>query len=204
VGRLLRRSRGSDEVPGSAHSDPRRPGGTAALADVAHPGLALAASASIVTFAGASPYTWLNPGALWAGLTQLGQEHLLSSMHAGDGSALPVLRVNLRYGFGLFSLLVGCVALVCPWRWRRDELVLLAATIVFSTLVLAASSVFMHYCLPLAPLWSLLLWRLLHHLDSRRLWQLGCVLLLLAEPARASLQQRRLLAGPDTRSQAIA
>ena len=125
-------------------------------------------------------------------------------MHAGDGSALPVLRVNLRYGFGLFSLLVGCVALVCPWRWRRDELVLLAATIVFSTLVLAASSVFMHYCLPLAPLWSLLLWRLLHHLDSRRLWQLGCVLLLLAEPARASLQQRRLLAGPDTRSQAIA
>ncbi|MFP6590983.1 MAG: tetratricopeptide repeat protein [Candidatus Latescibacterota bacterium] len=170
-----------------------------------NPGLVLAAAASLLTFAVTSPYTWLDPGAFWTGLSQMGREHLLSDMHAdGEGRGVTVLRVNLRYGFGLMSLALGVVAILWPWRWRRDDLVLLAAIILFGTLVLSASSLFMRYCLPLAPLWSVLVWRLLHRLEARRVWQLGCVALVLAEPAWGSWQHRRLHGGPDTRTEAIA
>ena len=48
-----------------------------------NPGLVLAAAASLLTFAVTSPYTWLDPGAFWTGLSQMGREHLLSDMHAG-------------------------------------------------------------------------------------------------------------------------
>lgn len=164
-----------------------------------HRGLGLAAAAALVTFAATSPYVWLDPGWFWTDFSRMGQEHLLGPLHAGG----PGVRcANLRYGLGLAPLLLGLVALAWPWRWRRDEAVLLAAVAAFAALVLSASSLFLRYALPLAPLWSVLTWRLLARLDGRWRWQLACAVLVVAEPAYGSWQHRRLLSGPDTRTQA--
>ena len=168
-----------------------------------HPGLLISGTAALLTFALTSPYTWLDTEAFWAGLSHMGREHMLGNMHTDDSGFLPtVVRVNLRYGLGLAGLGLGVVALGWPLRWRRCELVLLAAIIANGTLVLAASSQFMRYCLPLAPLWSVLIWRVLCRLQNHRILQLICIALVLTEPAYASWNTRRLHGGFDTRTQA--
>jgi len=168
------------------------------------PGLWSAGAAAVLTFGLTTPYAWLDPTGFWADFAGMGKEHLFSPSHgSGKWAWLHHLRYNLRYGLGLAGLATVLAALVWnPRGWRREEGVLVAGIAGFGALLVLAESVFMRYALPLAPLLAALMVR---PLLARRRAVLGVwLVLLLAEPAYASLHIRFLLSGPDTRLRACA
>ncbi|SVD92674.1 uncharacterized protein METZ01_LOCUS445528, partial [marine metagenome] len=157
-----------------------------------------------LSFALVSPYTFLDWGGFREAFAAMAQEHLVSDGHT---SGEPVwwywLHHNLRYGLGWVGLLALPVALLWPGAdRRREEWVVLAGAGGFALLLFGASSVFMRYAQPLAPLLAVLLVRWGTALSHRRGLLAVWLALLVAEPLYATLQQRALIAGEDTREQA--
>ena len=155
-----------------------------------------------LAFVATSPYTLLD----WAGFQEaferMAGEHLVSMDHSTGESAWQYwLYHNLRHGLGWVGLLALPVALVWPGERRREEWVVVIGAALYVGLLFTASSVFMRYAQPLVPLLAVLLARWGAALP-RRGWLALWLLLMLAEPLHATLRQRALLAGADTRIQA--
>jgi hypothetical protein len=154
-----------------------------------------------LAFAATSPYILLDWSHFWDNFASMAHEHMLSNGHAsGDPAWLYWVRHNFRYGLGWVGLLALVASLM--WNgggWRREEEVVLCGAVVFVALLFGASSVFMRYAQPLAPLLAVLMVRSALALVRWRVAFAIWVALLLAEPLYASLQQRALLAGEDTR-----
>lgn len=157
-----------------------------------------------LSFAVASPYTFLDWGGFIEAFAGMAREHLISDGHtSGEPAWWYWLHHNLRYGLGWAGLLALPVSLLWPRvDRRREEWVVLAAAVVFALLLFGASSVFMRYAQPLAPLLAVLLARWGAALSRQRGLLAVWLALLLAEPLYATLQQRALVAGGDTREQA--
>ena len=171
------------------------------------PRLAQAFAAASAAFVLCSPYVLLDWPAFEAAMVQMGGEHLVGQGHASSDSSLwHLLGHNLRYGMGWVGLAAALAALL--WRprpWRGDEWPLVAAFVAFALFAAGASSAFMRYALPLAPVLALLAVRLGSLLQTRFRWPWLAAALLLAaaaEPAHTSLNQRLLLGAPDTRDRA--
>jgi len=167
-------------------------------------GIWLAGGAAVLVFAAAAPYVWLDAAGAWADFSAMGQEHLFSGSHGTEASWLYHLRYSLRYGLGLVGLLTAFVALLWkPRQWKHEEFIVVSGIVAFFLLLVLAESVFIRYALPLAPLLAVLVVRPLLGLCRNRVILLVGCLVLLAEPMSASLQTRSLLAGEDTRAQAV-
>ena len=156
-------------------------------------------------FAVASPYVLLD----WQGFREafggMAQEHLLSDSHASDEPAWWYwLHHNFRYGLGLAGLPVLAVSLFYSAVGRREQWVVLSGVVVFASLLFGASSVFMRYAQLLAPLLAILMACSGAALVHRRGLLVVWLVLLVAEPLYATVQQRALLGGEDTREQARA
>ena len=166
--------------------------------------LAAPVIAAGLSFVVASPYVLLDWSAFRESFAAMAGEHLLSTSHAGDDPAWWYwLRHNFRYGLGWAGLPLLAVSLLWPTVGRRrEEWVVVVGAVVFVLLFLLASSVFMRYAQPLAPLLAILLARSGVVFTSRRGLLAVYLFLVLAEPLYATARQRSLLGGEDTREQA--
>lgn len=166
--------------------------------------LAAPVIAAGLSFVVASPYVLLDWSAFRESFAAMAGEHLLSTSHAGDDPAWWYwLRHNFRYGLGWAGLPVLAVSLLWPTVGRRrEEWVVVVGAVVFVLLLLLASSVFMRYAQPLAPLLAILLARSGVVFTSRRGLLAVYLFLVLAEPLYSTARQRSLLGGEDTRAQA--
>lgn len=181
---------------------------TAAVGQRSAMKLVLPAVAAAVGFVLLSPFAVLDAGATWAHLQDMARSHLLGAA-APPGSPRPSsgpidVATQLYFAVGWpVVLVVPGLGLAVVERDRRDRM-LAVGTVLFVAFAMASTSTFMRYLLPLGPFVSLLLARLL----TRRVGpprQLVVVVCLTAVvPAWASLQTRQLLAGDDTREQAVA
>jgi hypothetical protein len=160
-----------------------------------------AAASALCAFGLASPYVLLDFAAFWTDLSAMGRDHLLNEQLHETSSFVYLWLHNLRYGLGVVPLLaVFCALLLKPRLWRREELVLLIALLVFVALLVAAESRFMRYALPLAPLLAILIVRPFLCWRPRNTALLVAVLLLLlVEPVHTTLNTRALLIAHDTR-----
>ncbi len=170
-------------------------------------GLWWALLCAVGTFFLVSPYVLLDWSSAWGALSGMGAEHLLSASHEGEALSLwHHLRYNLRYGVGLLGLVWLLVGLC--WRFRGyggGEWVLLAGLVIPLVFLGIASSVFMRYALPLAPVMVLWWCRGLWHLarvSGRWLYLAIVVVLIVAEPLYGAWSTRQLLSGQDTRTEA--
>ena len=163
--------------------------------------LAAPVIAAGLSFVVASPYVLLDWSAFRESFAAMAGEHLLSTSHAGDDPAWWYwLHHNFRYGLGWAGLPLLAVSLLWPTVGRRrEEWVVVVGAVVFVLLLFLASSVFMRYAQPLAPLLAILLARSGGVLASRRGLLAIYLLLVLAEPLYATVRQRSLLSGEDTR-----
>jgi len=166
-------------------------------------GLWTAGAAALLTFALATPFTWLDPGQFWYHFSDMGRTHLLSLSDQGEWAWLYHLRHTLRHGLGAAGLAAAGTALLwSSWRRQWQEQVLLVAFAAFAVAPVLATSTFMRYALPLAPLLALLVARLAAQVCKYRLLAGLVVLALVAEPLYAALRTRELLGGEDTREEA--
>ncbi len=171
-------------------------------------GLSLAASCTLLSFALATPYVLLDFPGFWQDFAGMANEHLLNDNAFAAASARPLaglcaLPTHLYYGAGLACSLALLAALTYrPTDWRRDELVVLCALLLFTLLLAFSSSTFMRYALPLAPIIAVLCARLL----ARQKFSIALVGLALisAEPLYASWHLHNALTGPDTRGETAA
>ena len=162
-------------------------------------------SGAALSFALATPFTWLDAGQFWAHFADMGRTHLLAESSTKEQTWLYHLRYTLRHGLGAVAAVAVVLSLLWSVRQRQwQELVLLAGIIPLAAVLALAGSTFMRYALPLAPLLALLIGRLA---------RMGCkyplvgglvTLTLVAEPLYASLRTRSLLSGQDTRLEAQA
>lgn len=159
-----------------------------------------------LSFAATSPYVLLDWSGFRTAFAGMADEHLLGAGHASEEAAWWYwLHHNFRYGLGWFGLPLLAVSLLWPTVVRRrEEWVVLAGAVVFAALLFGASSVFMRYAQPLLPLLAVLLARSGVALVHRRGLLAAWLALLMAEPLYATVQQRALLDGEDTREQARA
>ncbi len=152
-----------------------------------------------------SPFLWLSPLEAWQDISAMGVEHLAGDNHRPNGGPLlHLVEHTLRYGLGFGVLLTVLIAV--GWRPRsmtRAETILCAGIAGLALLPAVASSGFMRYAIPLAPVLAVLAARPLVRLPLPR-WGLGAwLLVVLAVPAYASWQSRTMLSGPDTRLEAL-
>jgi len=159
---------------------------------------------SLLTFALATPYTWLDAARFWTDFSTMAEDHLMGNQGREESAFIYLWCHTLRYGLGLVPLATVLIALLWkPKSWRRDEGVLVIAIISLIALLSVAESTFMRYALPLTPLLAVLMIRpILGGIGNRHLALVICMMGVLAEPGHASLQIRALLAGLDTRMQA--
>lgn len=163
--------------------------------------LAVPVITSGLIFVMASPFVLLDWPGFWASFEEMAGEHLLDDIHATDDPTWWYwVRHNFRYGIGWAGLLLLTISLGWPTiGWRREEWVVVVGAVVFLLLLFSASSVFMRYAQPLAPLLAILLARSGGALASRRSLLAVWLVVVLAEPLYATVRQRSLLSGEDTR-----
>lgn len=175
--------------------------------------LLLAAAVATLTFACTTPYVWLDWAEALQDLSAMAAEHVVEDQHAAGTSGLQhLLGHNLRYGLGVATTLLLLVSLLWrPHRMTTPEIIVVAALLPAGLLAAGASSAFMRYAMPMAPMAVVLAcrlpaWLFAHpSVASHRLARPGMALLvlgLLAEPAHAAWHQRSLLGSVDTRIEA--
>lgn len=166
----------------------------------------LPVATAALSFAVVCPHVLLNWQSFVQAFAEMAAEHLLSTVHTSDEPAWWYwVRHNFRYGLGWAGLPILALSLFWPTTGRRrEEWVVIAGVALFAALLFGSSSVFMRYAQPLAPLLAILLARSGAALVDRRRLLLVWFVLLTAEPLYATLQQRILLGGEDTREQARA
>ncbi len=187
--------------------------GTAILAaaSTAFPGRRLrvlvpAVAAAALIFAVSTPYVWLDLTKAVGDLGIMAREHLLSDQHSAHASGLRhLLFHNLRYGLGTAT----CIFLVAGLLWRPQRMtaaegVVVATLIAFAVFAAAASSAFMRYAVPMAPLAAVMALRVLKMVAIPRPLAAGLFLIMLAEPGHASWRMHTILESHDTRIEARA
>ena len=162
-------------------------------------------AAALATFFFTAPYVLLDWQTAWTFVEEMGKFHLFVNEASPDEpSWLYHIRHNLRHGLGLAGLLFVVGGLF--WRinrFRREEIVLVAAFVPFFILLASAESVFMRYLLPLVPALALIAVRFLFVLQLKPSLLILVCIALIAEPAYSSWQTRVLLSSGDTRTQAM-
>jgi tetratricopeptide (TPR) repeat protein len=179
----------------------------------AHPakrrrGLLLVIGCALLSFVLTTPYVLLDFPGFWQDFAGMANEHLLNRNEFAAArppalAGLFALPTHLYYGAGLaFSLVLLAALAYRPKDWRRDELVVLIALLLFLLLLALSSSTFMRYALPIAPLIAVVCARIL----ARQKFYIALAGLALAsaEPLYTSWHLHRALAGPDTRTETAA
>lgn len=126
------------------------------------PVLLLATAVGVGTFACATPYVWLDWSQASHDISNMASEHGLKDGHATQASSLMhLLGHNLRYGLGLATTLLLLASLL--WRPRTitaAEGIVGAGLMAATLFAVGASSAFMRYAMPMAPLAVVLACRL--------------------------------------------
>ena len=169
-------------------------------------------AAAIAAFLIACPGPLLNPSRFWA---DFGYELQKSRQGMGllfeqTGSGwIYHLTSSLRYGLGLPLIVLSLISMgLALWKRRAQDLYLLSFLFVYYLVIGAAQVRFMRYMIPLLPVIAVLIGRLLtEDWDEKRrlstaIRAFGATVLVLT--LGISLALTRVMAGPDSRDQALA